>query len=55
MVTSYNIAGTSSDVPTDQISLNFTKIEFEYIPQNADGTAGSPIRAGYDIGKNKRI
>ena len=55
MVTSYQIAGATDDIPTDQISLNFSKIEFEYTPQNPDGTAGSPVKAGYDVKANKKI
>lgn len=55
MVTSYQIAGTGDNVPTDQISLNFTKIEFEYIPVSPDGQAEAPVKAGYDLAKAKKI
>ena len=38
LVSSYQLGGGSGDVlPTEQVSLNFTKIEFEYKPQKPDG------------------
>lgn len=55
MVTSYNSAGNQGSVPTDSFSLNFTKIEFEYTPQNADGSMGSPVKAGYDLKKGTKV
>jgi hypothetical protein len=33
-------------VPVDQISLNFSKIEYEYKPQKADGSLDSPVKTG---------
>ncbi len=32
-----------------QISLNFSKIEFEYKEQKPDGTLGGAVKAGYDV------
>jgi len=55
IVSSYQIGGSGGDVPTDQFSLNFAKIEFEYKPQNSDGTLDSPIKAGYDVKANKKV
>lgn len=42
-------------MPADQVSLNFSKIEFEYKPQNPDGSLGSPVKAGYDVKANKKV
>jgi type VI secretion system secreted protein Hcp len=43
-------------IPTDQFSLNFAKIEFQYQPQGADGKAqGGPILAGWDVKANQKI
>jgi type VI secretion system secreted protein Hcp len=42
-------------VPTDTISINFAKIEFEYKPQLPDGTLGSAVTAGWDLKKNKKV
>jgi type VI secretion system secreted protein Hcp len=40
------------DVPMEQVSLRFAKIEVAYTPQKADGSAGLPITAGWDFLKN---
>lgn len=56
LVSSYQTGGSSGDViPVDQISLNFTKIEFEYKPQKEDGELGSAIKSGYDVKANKKV
>ena len=39
MVSSYSASGSTGDAPVEEISLNFEKIEMEYITQNPDGTA----------------
>jgi type VI secretion system secreted protein Hcp len=54
MVTSYQTGGAdgSSVVPTDQISINFTKMEVEYKEQKADGSLGGTVKMGYDLKKN---
>lgn len=50
LVSSFQTGGSSGDeVPTDQISLNFSKIEYSYTPQKADGTLGTAIPAAYDL------
>lgn len=56
LVSSYQTGGSSGDIiPTDQISLNFSKIEYAYKPQKPDGTMDAPIKVGYDIKANKKI
>ena len=56
LVSSFQTGGTGSGdpVPIDQISLNYAKIEYEYAPQNKDGTLGGYIRAGWDLKANKK-
>jgi type VI secretion system secreted protein Hcp len=50
LISSFQTGGSSGDeVPTDSISLNFSKIEYSYSPQKADGTLGTAIPAAYDI------
>ncbi len=39
----------------DQISLNYSKIEYEYREQQPDGTLGGPIKAGYDLKQMQTI
>lgn len=53
LVSSYQTGGSGSStvVPTDQISLNFTAIEFEYKEQKADGTLGGSTKAQYNLKK----
>ena len=56
LVSNYQTGGSSGDaIPTDQISLNFTKIEFEYKEQKADGSLAGPIKTGYDVKANKMV
>jgi type VI secretion system secreted protein Hcp len=57
LVSSYQTGGSShSDViPTDQISMNFAKIEKEYKEQKADGSLGGAVKAGYDVKANKKV
>ena len=57
LVSSYQAGGSSGSdaVPTDQISMNYAKIEFTYKPQKADGTLAGDVRAGWDLKLNKKI
>jgi type VI secretion system secreted protein Hcp len=54
LVSSYQTGG-AGEIPTDQISLNFGKIEFEYKPQKADGTLDSPVKTGWDLKTNQKV
>lgn len=54
-VTSYQTGGSGSDLPTDQISLAFNEIAFEYSTQRADGSLGEKTRASWNIKENKGI
>ena len=51
LVSSYQTGGSAHGgvLPTDQISLNFAKIEIEYAEQGADGKLGASVKAGYDL------
>ena len=57
LVSSYQSGGHSGGelIPTDQFSLNFAKIQFEYYPQDAKGKLGSPEKAGWDLKANKKV
>lgn len=56
LVSSYQTGGSAGDiVPVDTISLNFSKIEYEYKPQKPDGTMDSPVKVGYDLKANKKV
>jgi type VI secretion system secreted protein Hcp len=48
-------APAGDEIPSEQVSLNFAKIEFSYQPQGADGKAqGGPILAGWDVKANQK-
>ena len=49
MVTSYETTGDpQTPLPTDQITLAFTKYQVDYKEQKADGTLGGAVQAWYD-------
>jgi len=53
LVSHYQTGGHPGDVvPTDSISLNFSKIEFGYAPQKKDGTLDGQIIATMDLKTN---
>ena len=57
LVSSYQTGASAGggSGPTDQISLNFAKVEFEYKEQKVDGSLGGAIKAGYDVKANKKV
>lgn len=54
LVSSYQTGGASL-LPTDQIAINFAKIEVEYKEQKPDGSLGGTIKVGYDLKQNKKV
>jgi type VI secretion system secreted protein Hcp len=54
LVSSYQLGGSShgEDRPTDAFSLNFAKIEFDFVPQSADGSPGTPVVFVFDLTTN---
>ena len=57
LVSSYQTGGSghSDIVPTDQISLNFAKIEVDYKPQSDKGTLLGSVKSGWDVKANKKV
>jgi len=49
LVSSFQIGGAEGVVPTDQISLNFAKIEVEYQEQDATGKLVGSIKKWFDF------
>ena len=51
LVSSFQTGGSggANVLPIDQISLNFTKVEFEYKEQKPDGSLGGSVKTHYDI------
>jgi type VI secretion system secreted protein Hcp len=58
LVSSYQTGGSAHGeiVPTDQISINFAKIEYAYGKQDAKGKVASlDQKFGYDLKLNKKV
>jgi len=57
LISSYQVGGSahSDVVPTDQVSINFAKLEISYKTQDAKGTLGAAIKHGYDFSKNAKV
>jgi type VI secretion system secreted protein Hcp len=49
LVSSFQIGGAGGVVPTNQISLNFAKIEVEYQEQDATGKLVGSIKKWFDV------
>jgi len=39
--------------PTETVSLKFAAIEWRYVPQKADGTAGTPVVTRWNVAENR--
>jgi type VI secretion system secreted protein Hcp len=55
LVSSFQTGGSEATdfPPTDQVSLNFAKIEVEYKPEKSDGSLGAGVLFRYDLKTNK--
>lgn len=54
LVTSVNTSA-SNELPTEQVSFNYSKVEFEYKPQDEKGKLGAANKFGYSLKENKKI
>ena len=57
LVSSYQTGGSSSgdEIPSDQISVNYTKIEYGYAKQKPDGSLDGMTWKGWDLKKNVKV
>jgi len=57
LISSYQIGGAESggEVPMDQVSFNFARVDFEYRAQKADGSLSSAVKAGWDVKKSRQV
>jgi type VI secretion system secreted protein Hcp len=54
LISSFNSKShPGGDIAQETLSLNFTKVEMSYVPQNKDGTAGAKVVKTYDVAANK--
>lgn len=51
VISSFHTGGSAlgDPIPTESCSFNFTKIEYEYLQQKADGTTGRTNNVSYDV------
>ncbi len=55
LVTSISTGGSGGeDRLTENITLNFAKVTFSYVPQKQDGTGDKKLPFTYDIAKNSK-
>jgi type VI secretion system secreted protein Hcp len=57
LISSYSVGGQppSDSTPSDAVSLNFGKVQFDYSQQRPDGSAGESVKAGWDLKQNKAV
>ena len=54
IISNYSISGGSGDLPVENISLNYGKVTYTYLPQKKeDGTGGSAQPISHDLTTNK--
>ncbi len=55
-VSGYHESGAEgAEVPTDQVTMSFSKIHVSYSGQRPDGTPDVPVTAGWDLKKNSKF
>jgi type VI secretion system secreted protein Hcp len=57
LVSSYQTGGSggSDEIPMEQVSFNYSKMEVEYKEQKADGTLSGAIKSGWDLKGNVKV
>jgi type VI secretion system secreted protein Hcp len=45
----------SPELPTQNVTIAFSKVEVEYRPQKSDGTLDAAIKHGWDLKKNEKV
>lgn len=56
MITSVSCGGSGGeDRLTENVTLNFAKVKYEYTPQKPDGTADASVNMTYDIASNENV
>jgi type VI secretion system secreted protein Hcp len=56
LVSSYNTGGSSGDeIPHEQVSLNYAKMEIEYKEQQKDGTLSGAVKSGWNLKTNEAV
>jgi type VI secretion system secreted protein Hcp len=53
LISSFQDGGATDNRPLDQVTLNFSKVEFSQRAGNADGTLAQPVLSAFDIAVNR--
>jgi len=48
-------SASSPELPTQTVTIAFSKVEVEYRPQKADGSLDAAIKHGWDLKKNQKV
>ena len=56
MITAVSTGGSGGeDRLTENVTLNFAKIEWSYTPQSEKGAAGNPMPGGWNVAENVKV
>jgi type VI secretion system secreted protein Hcp len=55
LITSYQTGGSNGDIPLEEVSFNYSKIDYDYKPEKPDGGLGVSEVFGWDLKINKSI
>jgi len=56
IITSVTLGGDAGgDFITETVTLNFAKMNYEYVPQKGDGTGDASVVKGWDIAQGKPV
>ncbi len=57
LISSYQTGGSagSSIIPSEQLSMGYSKIEIKYKEQKPDGSLGGEVIGGWDVKSNKKV
>lgn len=50
-----NSGNNAADFPSETITLNYARIDFEYLPQDSTGNVGGVVKSGYNLRENKAV
>ena len=53
LVSGYSMSTGGDGRPSESISINFTKVEYKYIPSKTEHGAGTPATVSYDLSTTK--
>ena len=54
-IASFHLGRVAGEQVFDEATLAYSRIEVEYRTQKPDGSAGPPVKAGWDLKKNQQV